>query len=97
MERITISFTLMLSSEVVTLKGGRRVVLEFSSSIQHWHGDIVVLRPESWRDTTDWLSCLYQMERGEWRPTNQSGVAQGGGRLEGILRPVTKRVDISSC
>ena len=40
MERMTISFTLMLSSEVVTLKGGRRVVLEFSSSTQHWHGDI---------------------------------------------------------
>ena len=40
MERITTSFTLMLSSEVVTLKGGRRVVLEFSSCSQHPQGDI---------------------------------------------------------
>ena len=53
MERITISLTLMLSSEVVTLKGGSRVVLEFSSSKQQPQGDISqTCCLESWRDTT---------------------------------------------
>ena len=84
MERMTISFTLMLSSEVVTLKGGRRVVLEFSSSTQHWHGDISQSDRGWWlvgacsvgsgRDTTGCHVCM------RWRvETGQPlyGVAQG--------------------